>query len=65
MVGHVRIGAGAQIAGTSNVASDVPAGARWGGTPAKPIREWFRELTLLSDLAKRKGEGSSSPEVKS
>ena len=65
VVGHVRIGAGAQIAGTSNVASDVPAGARWGGTPAKPIREWFRELTLLSNLAKRKGEGSSSPEVKS
>ena len=22
---------------------DVPAGARWGGTPAKPIAKWFRE----------------------
>ncbi|MCP8938210.1 UDP-3-O-(3-hydroxymyristoyl)glucosamine N-acyltransferase [Alsobacter sp. SYSU M60028] len=54
IVGHVRIGMGAQIAGSSNVAGDVPAGARWGGTPAKPVKEWFRELTLLSNLAKRK-----------
>jgi len=58
VVGHVKIGAGAQIAATSKVNSDVPAGARWGGTPAKPIRLWFREMTLLRRLAERKtGEG--------
>jgi UDP-3-O-[3-hydroxymyristoyl] glucosamine N-acyltransferase len=51
VVGHVRIGMGAQIAGSSNVREDVPAGARWGGTPAKPYREWFRELTTLKRLA--------------
>ena len=33
VVGHVNIGAGAQIAATSKVNSDVPSGARWGGTP--------------------------------
>jgi UDP-3-O-[3-hydroxymyristoyl] glucosamine N-acyltransferase len=54
VVGHVKIGAGAQIAATSKVNSDVPAGARWGGTPAKPIRLWFREITLLRRLAERK-----------
>jgi UDP-3-O-[3-hydroxymyristoyl] glucosamine N-acyltransferase len=54
IVGHVKIGAGAQIAGSSNVRGDVPPGARWGGTPAKPIRKWFREMTLLSRLAERK-----------
>ena len=54
IVGHVTIGSGAQIAASSNVNSDVPARARWGGTPAKPVREWFREMTLLSTLAKRK-----------
>jgi UDP-3-O-[3-hydroxymyristoyl] glucosamine N-acyltransferase len=59
VVGHVRIGMGAQVAGSSNIASDVPPGARWGGTPAKPIKEWFRELTLLANLAKRKGTGSA------
>ncbi|MGH6736302.1 MAG: UDP-3-O-(3-hydroxymyristoyl)glucosamine N-acyltransferase [Methyloceanibacter sp.] len=54
VVGHVKIGAGAQIAGSSNVRGDVPPGARWGGTPAKPVRLWFRELTLLRLLAERK-----------
>ncbi|MHB2169208.1 UDP-3-O-(3-hydroxymyristoyl)glucosamine N-acyltransferase [Alsobacter sp. R-9] len=60
VVGHVRIGMGAQIAGSSNVADDVPPGARWGGTPAKPVKEWFRELTLVANLAKRKSGGGAS-----
>ena len=65
VVGHVKIGAGAQIAASSNVRGDVPPGVRWGGTPAKPVRLWFRELTLLQRLAERKdlkldqGEGGS------
>lgn len=54
VVGHVKIGAGAQIAGSSNVRGNVPPGARWGGTPAKPTRLWFRELTVLRRLAERK-----------
>ena len=66
VVGHVRIGAGAQIAGSSNVNSDVPPGARWGGTPAKPIRDWFREMTTLKNLASRpvlaKDDGAPAPE---
>lgn len=53
VIGHVTIGDGAQIAATSNVNSDVPPGARWGGTPAKPVRQWFREVTAL----RRLGEG--------
>jgi UDP-3-O-[3-hydroxymyristoyl] glucosamine N-acyltransferase len=51
VVGHIRIGQGAQIAGSSNVGSDVPAGVRWGGTPAKPVRDWMREATALKNLA--------------
>jgi UDP-3-O-[3-hydroxymyristoyl] glucosamine N-acyltransferase len=66
VVGHVRIGQGAQIVGSSNVNSDVPAGARWGGTPAKPVREWFREMTTLKTLASRsvlaKDDGRLPPE---
>jgi len=54
LVGHLKIGAGAQIAASSNVRGDVPSGARWGGTPAKPVRLWFRELTLLRQLAERR-----------
>ena len=51
--GHLRIGAGAQIAGDSNVKNDVPAGERYGGSPAKPVRAWFREMAVLKRLASR------------
>jgi UDP-3-O-[3-hydroxymyristoyl] glucosamine N-acyltransferase len=43
---------GAQIAGASNVKDDVPPGARMGGTPAQPFRDWVRELGALKRLAK-------------
>jgi UDP-3-O-[3-hydroxymyristoyl] glucosamine N-acyltransferase len=62
IVGHVTIGAGAQIAGSSNVREDVPEGARWGGTPAMPIRLWFRELTALKRLAEQSGGGHRKDE---
>jgi len=55
VVGHVRIGAGAQIAATSSVNSNVPPGARWGGTPAKPVKQWFREITVLKKLGQQSG----------
>lgn len=50
--GHVTIGMGAQIAGVSVVHGDVPAGARWGGVPARPVREWFKEQQLLKRMVK-------------
>jgi UDP-3-O-[3-hydroxymyristoyl] glucosamine N-acyltransferase len=58
VVGHVVVGDGAQIAASSRVKDDVPAGARWGGAPAKPVREWFREVETLRRLALR-GQGGS------
>ncbi len=54
-VGHIRIGAGAQVGAQSGVASDIPRGERWGGYPAKPIITWAREVALLKRLARRKG----------
>ena len=39
-VGHIKIGAGAQIAGGSHPKDDVPPGARMGGTPARPFSMW-------------------------
>lgn len=58
---HLRIGEGAQIAASSNVNGDVPAGARWGGTPAKPVKQWFREMLLVERMAAREnGKGGDA-----
>jgi UDP-3-O-[3-hydroxymyristoyl] glucosamine N-acyltransferase len=53
VAGHLRIGRGATIAGSSNIMTDVPAGAKWGGTPAKPVKDWFREMAIVSNLVQR------------
>lgn len=52
IIGHATVGMGAQIAATSAVGRDVPRGERWGGTPAKPIRDLFQEMAALDRLAK-------------
>jgi UDP-3-O-[3-hydroxymyristoyl] glucosamine N-acyltransferase len=56
---HVTVREGAQIAATSNVNTDVPAGARYGGTPAKPVKQWFREMLLVERLAQENRNGGS------
>lgn len=53
IIGHVKVGAGAQIAGSAHVKDDVEAGARMGGTPARPFKEWAREIAAIRQLAKR------------
>ena len=53
---NVTIGEGAQIAAISVVHGNVPPGARWGGTPAKPVKQWFREMMILERLARQKGD---------
>jgi UDP-3-O-[3-hydroxymyristoyl] glucosamine N-acyltransferase len=59
---HVTIGEGAQIAAISIVNDDVPPGARWGGTPAKPVKQWFREMLTLERLAARVDAGKRQDE---
>ncbi|GAA0771234.1 UDP-3-O-(3-hydroxymyristoyl)glucosamine N-acyltransferase [Roseibium denhamense] len=55
--GHVRIGMGAQVAAVSVVSEDLAPGGRYGGAPAKPVKQWFREVATLRKLAER-GSGS-------
>jgi len=57
---NVTIGEGAQIAAISVVHGDVPPGARWGGTPAKPVKQWFREMMILERLARQKGDAGTA-----
>jgi UDP-3-O-[3-hydroxymyristoyl] glucosamine N-acyltransferase len=66
VVDHVTIGERAQIAARAAILSgEVPAGERWAGYPAVPLREWARGNVALRRLARRgagKGRGTSAPE---
>jgi len=53
VIQHVTIGKGAMLASRSTVYEDVPAGAAWGGFPAKPKAQWMREVITLENLVKR------------
>lgn len=54
---HVTIGAGARIAAAAGVMKDVPAGETWGGSPARPVKQWMRETAwLIRSAARRRGE---------
>jgi UDP-3-O-[3-hydroxymyristoyl] glucosamine N-acyltransferase len=52
---NLSIGTGSAIAASSGVAWDVPAGKKYGGTPAEPTRDWMRGVSALRRLARRGG----------
>jgi UDP-3-O-[3-hydroxymyristoyl] glucosamine N-acyltransferase len=56
---HVRIGEGAQIAAAGVVWSDVPAGARLGGWPVRPVRQWLRGIATIERLSRHSGDSHS------
>ncbi|HEX4078199.1 MAG TPA: UDP-3-O-(3-hydroxymyristoyl)glucosamine N-acyltransferase [Rhizomicrobium sp.] len=53
---HVRVGDRARLAARGAFAAgDYPGGADYGGTPARPMGQWRRELAAVALLAKRRG----------
>ncbi len=60
VAGHLKVGAGSQIAGASHVTDNVPPRMRMVGTPAVPIREWTRERMTMRRLAK---QSAASPDA--
>ena len=50
--GHIEVSAGAQIGAQSGVMRDVPARARMIGSPAMPVRDFFRQITMLAKLVR-------------
>jgi UDP-3-O-[3-hydroxymyristoyl] glucosamine N-acyltransferase len=59
LTGHLRIGAKARIGAQAGVMSDVDAGAAVVGSPAMPIKEFFRNVAVLRRLARKGGADKS------
>jgi len=49
---HLKIGSGVQIAAASGVMNDIPDGEKWGGIPARPFKQWFREVAALRSIGR-------------
>lgn len=59
IAGHLKIGSGVQIAAQSGILKNIEPGEKVMGTPAKPLKQFFREVAILGRLAK-KGKISES-----
>ncbi len=58
---HVTIGSGAMLGAQSGYMSEVPAGGRYIGSPAQPVREYMKGVAVLRRLA-RGSQKSSKPD---
>jgi UDP-3-O-[3-hydroxymyristoyl] glucosamine N-acyltransferase len=56
---HTRVGARARMGARSGTGSAIflEGGQDYGGAPAKPVREWAREIHALARLAKARKQG--------
>lgn len=54
LTGHLRIGTKARIGAQAGVMRDVTAGGEVVGSPAMPVREYFRNFAVLKKLAQRR-----------
>ncbi len=54
---HLNIGDGAQVMAAAGLMHDIPAGETWGGIPAVPGRQWFRQVAWLNKISQGRGQG--------
>jgi UDP-3-O-[3-hydroxymyristoyl] glucosamine N-acyltransferase len=62
VAGHLRIGRQARIGAQAGVMADLPAGAEVVGTPAQPVKAFFREVAALRRLMRAKETAKRSKE---
>jgi UDP-3-O-[3-hydroxymyristoyl] glucosamine N-acyltransferase len=55
LTGHLRIGTKARVGAQAGVMSDVPPAADVVGSPAEPVRDFFRGVATLRKLARKPG----------
>ena len=53
VAGHITVGAGGRVAAMSGAMRDVAAGETVAGTPAMPIKQFFRGIASLKRLSER------------
>ncbi|NKB21961.1 MAG: UDP-3-O-(3-hydroxymyristoyl)glucosamine N-acyltransferase [Alphaproteobacteria bacterium] len=52
--GHLKIGKGVQIAAQSGVMNNLPAGGKYSGSPAIPMRQWLKQAAMIRAMGKKK-----------
>lgn len=62
LTGHLTIGARTRIGAQAGVMSNVAAGQDVAGSPAEPVRDFFRAVATLRKLARRPKSGASTTE---
>jgi UDP-3-O-[3-hydroxymyristoyl] glucosamine N-acyltransferase len=60
LTGHLHIGRGARLGAQAGILTDVAAGADVVGSPAQPVREFFRHVAFLRRLV-RQGLAGTTP----
>ena len=55
IAGHLKIGDGVRFAARSGVMRDVDDGQTMGGTPAMPIKQFWRQVAAVNRLIKKRG----------
>ena len=62
LTGHLRIGRRARIGAQAGVMADVPAGADVVGSPAQPVRAFFREVAAMRRLVRERAQRTRETE---
>jgi UDP-3-O-[3-hydroxymyristoyl] glucosamine N-acyltransferase len=57
--GHITVGSRAKVGGKAGVMSDVAPGADVVGSPALPVREFFRNMAVLRQMGRRKAAAAT------
>ncbi len=55
---HVKVGDGARIGALSGAADDLPGGGTYLGSPAIPIKDFWRQMAALRRLVGQRGKGA-------
>lgn len=53
IAGHLKVGSGAQVGAQAGVMRDIPAGQKYIGSPALPMKQFMRQIALLDRLVKK------------